>query len=259
MVTDLMEENRRLKAKIETLHEVIQMCLSNPRPVARVSARKPLRKPPIVAIKIEPDLEVVSDIEMDEQAGESDDDAQAGEDSDIMVVDPPKKKENIVYHLEEVPVNVEPQAGKEEAVEEEDGEAGEEEEEAGEEEEEAAQAGEEEEEAGEEEEEADEEAGEESEEEEEEAAQAGEESEQEEEEAVQAGEESEEEEEEAAQASEVEASEVDDEEEEVYEVTIKGKTYYVVNEQNGPIYAADADDVGDQVGKYVNGVATFYI
>ena len=43
-------------------------------------------------------------------------------------------------------------------------------------------------------------------------------------------------------------------EEEVYEVTIKGKTYYVVNEQNGPIYAADADgDVGNEVGRYING------
>lgn len=206
MVTDLLEENRCLKAKIDTLHEVIQMCLSNPRPAARVSTRKPLRKPPTVAIKIEPGLEVVSDIEMDvSQDGDSDGedvmDVQSDDDSDIMVVDPPQKKENIVYQLEEVPTDVEVQTVQASEAE--------------------AQA----------------------------SAQAGEEEEASDEEEVQSAPVDK-----AAQPADAPA----DEEEEVYEVTIKGKIYYVVNEQNGPIYAADADgDVGDQVGKYVNGVATF--
>jgi len=52
--------------------------------------------------------------------------------------------------------------------------------------------------------------------------------------------------------------EVEAEEEEVYEVKIKGKSYFTTNEKSGVIYAMDADgDVGDEVGKYVNGVATF--
>ena len=44
----------------------------------------------------------------------------------------------------------------------------------------------------------------------------------------------------------------------MYEVVIKGKTYYVTNETDGIIYAIDAnEEVGDEVGKYVNKVATF--
>jgi hypothetical protein len=44
----------------------------------------------------------------------------------------------------------------------------------------------------------------------------------------------------------------------VYEVKINGKMYFTTNEKSGVIYASDADgDVGDEVGKYVNGVATF--
>ena len=43
-------------------------------------------------------------------------------------------------------------------------------------------------------------------------------------------------------------------EEEVFEVTIRGKTYFTADAQNGEIYESTADgDVGDEVGKFVNG------
>ena len=43
-------------------------------------------------------------------------------------------------------------------------------------------------------------------------------------------------------------------EEEVFEVTIRGKTYFTADAQNGEIYeATDDGDVGDEVGKFVNG------
>jgi len=80
-----------------------------------------------------------------------------------------------------------------------------------------------------------------------------------------------EEEEAEAQASEEEASEeeeaeeeeaeeeAEEEEGEVYEVTIGKKSYYTTNGQNGKIYAIDADEeVGDEVGVFVNGKATFH-
>ena len=68
-----------------------------------------------------------------------------------------------------------------------------------------------------------------------------------------------EEDEEVVEEDEGEEEDEDEgEEEEVYEVKIKGKTYFTTNEQTGVIYAMDADgDVGDEVGKFVNGVATF--
>jgi hypothetical protein len=100
-------------------------------------------------------------------------------------------------------------------------------------------------------------------EEEEEEAQASEEEEEEaqasEDEAVQ--EEEEEAVQEEAQASEddAQASEDEEEEGEVYEITIGKKTYYTTNGQNGKIYAIDADEeVGDEVGVFVNGKATFH-
>ena len=53
-----------------------------------------------------------------------------------------------------------------------------------------------------------------------------------------------------------EAEEEVEEEEGVYEVKIKNKTYYVTNETNGTIYAVEADgEVGEEVGKYVDGKA----
>ena len=43
-------------------------------------------------------------------------------------------------------------------------------------------------------------------------------------------------------------------EEEVFEVTIRGKTYFTADAKNGEIYSMDSDgDVGDEVGKFVNG------
>jgi len=79
-----------------------------------------------------------------------------------------------------------------------------------------------------------------------------EEEEEEEEEEVEVEEEEEEEEEEVEEEEE-------EEEEEVFEVEIKGKTYYTTNEQSGPIFAVTEDeDVGDEVGVFKNGKATFY-
>jgi hypothetical protein len=73
----------------------------------------------------------------------------------------------------------------------------------------------------------------------------------------------EEEEEEEVEEEEVEEEETKEEEEEegdeVFEVTIQGKTYYTSNEQNGTIYDVDENgDVSMEVGVYKNGVATFY-
>ena len=58
---------------------------------------------------------------------------------------------------------------------------------------------------------------------------------------------------------EVEVEEEEEEEEEgVYETVILGKKYYITNETNGEIYAIlDDEEIGDIVGKYVNGVPTF--
>jgi len=66
-------------------------------------------------------------------------------------------------------------------------------------------------------------------------------------------------EEEDAEEEDAEEEAVEEaEEEEVYEVKINGKVYFTTNEKSGVIYAVDSEgDVGDEVGKYVNGVATF--
>jgi chemotaxis protein histidine kinase CheA len=103
-------------------------------------------------------------------------------------------------------------------------------------------------------------------EEEEAEAQASEEEASEEEEAEaeeEAEEEEAEEEEEASEEEEAEEEEAEEEAEEeegeVYEVTIGKKSYYTTNGQNGKIYAIDADEeVGDEVGVFVNGKATFH-
>ena len=64
------------------------------------------------------------------------------------------------------------------------------------------------------------------------------------------------EEEEVVEEEEEETEE--QEEEGVYETVINGKKYYITNETNGEIYAIlDDDDIGDIVGKYVNGVPIF--
>jgi len=49
-----------------------------------------------------------------------------------------------------------------------------------------------------------------------------------------------------------------EEEEELYEVLIGKSSYYVSNEENGPIYEIAADqEVGEEVGKYVDGKPVF--
>jgi hypothetical protein len=52
------------------------------------------------------------------------------------------------------------------------------------------------------------------------------------------------------------AVEEEEEEEGVYEITINGNRYYVSNETDSTIYAvAEDDEIGDEVGAFVNGVA----
>ena len=58
------------------------------------------------------------------------------------------------------------------------------------------------------------------------------------------------------EAAEEEVAE--EEEEEFYMIKIKNMRYYVTNESNSEIYAYGKDgDLGDLVGKYVNGKPTF--
>ena len=50
-----------------------------------------------------------------------------------------------------------------------------------------------------------------------------------------------------------------EEEEEVYEITIKKRRVYVTNETDGSIYAIlQDDDIGDEIGKFKSGKAFFY-
>jgi hypothetical protein len=75
-----------------------------------------------------------------------------------------------------------------------------------------------------------------------------------------AGEEEEEEaeeEEEEEEALDAQQQPEADDEIEVSEVTIKGKTYFTTDPVNGIIYACVDDDVGDEVGVFKNGVAVF--
>ena len=68
----------------------------------------------------------------------------------------------------------------------------------------------------------------------------------------------EEEEEEVATDAVEDAVEEEEEEESVYEVVIKGKTYYVINEVDSVIYDADENgDISIEVGIYKAGVPTF--
>jgi flagellar biosynthesis GTPase FlhF len=78
--------------------------------------------------------------------------------------------------------------------------------------------------------------------------------EEEEEEVEESAEEEEEEVEESAEEEEEEVEESAEEEElEVFEITINGTEYYTTNENDGVIYAVDADgEVGDEIGKFVN-------
>ena len=90
-----------------------------------------------------------------------------------------------------------------------------------------------------------------------EASEAEEEEAEDEQEASEAEEEVEEEEaeEEAEETSEAEQ----EAEEEVSLIVINGISYYTTNETSGDIYKVEGtDDVGDQVGKFVNKIATFF-
>jgi hypothetical protein len=65
-------------------------------------------------------------------------------------------------------------------------------------------------------------------------------------------------EEEEEEIVEEESEEVVEEEEGVYETTINGTRYYITNDTDGEIYAIiDDDDIGDVVGRYVEGKPTF--
>ena len=56
----------------------------------------------------------------------------------------------------------------------------------------------------------------------------------------------------------IEEVEVEEEESEVFEITIGNKTYYTNDETNGTIYAVGEDeDIGDEIGMFVNGKPTF--
>jgi hypothetical protein len=66
-------------------------------------------------------------------------------------------------------------------------------------------------------------------------------------------------EEEDAQEEEAQEEEAEEDEGEVYEITIGKKSYYTTNGQNGKIYAIDKDEeVGDEVGVFVNGKPKFH-
>jgi len=74
----------------------------------------------------------------------------------------------------------------------------------------------------------------------------------------QAEEQGEEEQEEQGEEEEQQEEQQEEEEESVEEVTIQGKRYYVTNTRDGLIYSVmDDDDVGPEVGKYVNGKPVF--
>ena len=64
--------------------------------------------------------------------------------------------------------------------------------------------------------------------------------------------------EESEQEAEEQDEEDEDDGEEVFEIDIFGKTYYTNNATNGDIYSVDeSGDPGDEVGKFVKGIATF--
>ena len=67
------------------------------------------------------------------------------------------------------------------------------------------------------------------------------------------------EEEEVVEGEEEEVVEGEEEESEVYDIEINGKTYYVQNEKDSPIYEADENgDISMEVGVYKKGLPTFF-
>jgi chemotaxis protein histidine kinase CheA len=245
MVVELMEENRRLKKKNKKLEKaILRLCTNRGSADCEMETHndvlpkvnKPSETPCISPI---PSLGKKIKVEKIHKVVE------------VEVVNIDQEEEEAVQEAEEAEAEEEEEAVQE-AVEEAEAEEAEEEEE---EQEEKAVEEEQEEEAEAEEEvvEAEEE---EQEEQEEKAVEEEEEEEQEEQEEQEekAVEEEEEEEEEAEKQEEAE-----EEEQEVYEITIKKKTYYVSNETDSIIYGIDAEgDIGEEVGKYVNGVPTFF-
>ena len=60
------------------------------------------------------------------------------------------------------------------------------------------------------------------------------------------------------EVDETEEIDGEDEDEEVFEFSIDGTAYYITNEINGIIYNIDEnEDVGDEIGKLINGVPNF--
>ena len=60
------------------------------------------------------------------------------------------------------------------------------------------------------------------------------------------------------EVTEDEGEEEEEMDEEVFEVTIRGKTYFTADAKNGEIYDTDLNgDVGDQVGMFINGKPSF--
>ena len=48
-------------------------------------------------------------------------------------------------------------------------------------------------------------------------------------------------------------------EEEVFEITIRGKKYFTADADNGEFYKVlNEDEIGDEVGTFKNGVPEFY-
>lgn len=59
------------------------------------------------------------------------------------------------------------------------------------------------------------------------------------------------------ESPEEEEEEEEEDEEEVYEVVINGKSYFTNSTTNGTIYENVEDDVGEELGTYVNGKPIF--
>jgi hypothetical protein len=183
--------------------------------------------------------------ESDEEASEADEEEEAEESDEEASEEDEEDEANVVVQADEEEEEDASVADEEaeEADEEEEANAVVQAEEADEEADEASEADEEEEEAS----EADEE--------EEEASEADEEREEDEEEAnavIQSADEANA----VVQAASEAASEAEEEEEEVFIVTLNGVDYYTSNETNGEIYSITSDeDVGDKVGQFISGKA----
>ncbi len=235
----------------------------NPSERAAMAKYNSMKKPQLEAKQSDlqsKSLEEEDAEEAEEDAEEAEEDAEEAEEEEE--AEEAEEAEDAEEEEEEAEEEEEEAEEEEEEAEEEEAEEEEAEEEEGEEEEEEAEEeeGEEEEEEAEEE-EAEEEEGEEEEEEAEEEEAEEEEAEEEEAEEEEAEEEEGEEEVEEIEVdeNEVEETEVEEGGDDVYEITIKGKSYYVTNEVNSSIYIVDeSGEEFTEVGIIQNGVKTFY-